>query len=62
MKKSTAISAIEELPKEFELDILLERLVIIEKIDKGLADLKSGKIVSHESVKKLAKHWLNNNF
>jgi predicted transcriptional regulator len=57
MKKSTAISAIEELPKEFELDILLERLVVIEKIDKGLADLKSGKIVSHESVKKLAKKW-----
>lgn len=57
MKKSTAISAIEELPKEFELDILLERLVVIEKIDKGLADLKSGKIVSHDSVKKLAKKW-----
>lgn len=58
MKKSTAISAIEELPKEFELDILLERLVVIEKIDKGLADLKSGKIVSHDSVKKLAKNKL----
>ncbi len=57
MKKSTAISAIEELPKEFELDILLERLVVIEKIDKGLADLKSSKIVSHDSVKKLAKKW-----
>ncbi len=55
MKKSTAISAIEVLPKEFELDILLERLVVLEKIDKGLADLKSSKIVSHDSVKKLAK-------
>lgn len=51
MKKSTAISVIEELPTEFELDILVERLVVIEKIDKGLADIKSGKIVSHESIK-----------
>ncbi len=57
MKKSTAISVIEELPTEFELDILLERLVVIEKIDKGIADVKSGKIVSHESIKKIANKW-----
>ncbi len=57
MKKSTAINAIEELPKEFELDLLLERLVVIEKIDKGLTEVKSGKVVSHESVKKLVKKW-----
>lgn len=57
MKKSTAINAIEELPKEFDLDLLLERLVVIEKIDKGLAEVKSGKMVSHDSVKKLVKKW-----
>lgn len=57
MKKSTAINAIEELPKEFELDLLLERLVVVEKIDKGLTEVKSGKVVSHESVKKLVKKW-----
>ncbi len=57
MKKSTAINAIEELPKEFDLDLLLERLVVIEKIDKGLAEIKSGKTVSHDSVKKLVKKW-----
>ncbi len=57
MKKTTAISAIEELPKEFELDLLLERLVVIEKIDKGLSDIKSNKVVSHESVKKLVGKW-----
>jgi hypothetical protein len=57
MKKTTAISAIEELPKEFELDLLLERLIVIEKIDKGLNDIKSNKVVSHESVKKLVNKW-----
>lgn len=57
MKKSTAINAIEELPKEFDLDLLLERLVVIEKIDKGLSEIKSGKTVSHDSVKKLVKKW-----
>ncbi len=57
MKKSTAISVIEELPKEFELDILLEKLVVIEKIDKGLSDVKSGKVLSHDSVKRMVKKW-----
>lgn len=57
MKKSTAISVIEELPKEFEFDILLEKLVVIEKIDKGLSDVKSGKVLSHDSVKRMVKKW-----
>lgn len=51
MKKLTAIKSIEKLPKEIELDVLLERLVVIDKIDQGLADLKSGKIISHNSIK-----------
>jgi predicted transcriptional regulator len=57
MKKSVAINALEELPKEFDLDIYLEKLIVIEKIDLGLSDIKSGKVLNHESVKRLVKKW-----
>lgn len=57
MKREKVIDSIKELPKEFELDALLEKLIFIEKIDQGLAQLKKGKTMPHEKVKELAKKW-----
>ena len=57
MKKQSIVNIVNELPKEFDLDLLMERLIVIDKIDKGLAEVKSGKTVSHESVKKMVAKW-----
>ena len=57
MKKSTVIQTLNELPQKFDLDELLERLMIIEKIDEALEDAKSGKTVSHDKVKKMVAKW-----
>jgi hypothetical protein len=57
MKKSTVIQTLNELPQRFELDELLERLMVIEKIDEALKDAKSGKTVSHDKVKKMVVRW-----
>jgi hypothetical protein len=46
-----------ELPQKFDLDYLLETLLVIEKIDEALEDAKSGKTVSHEKVKKMVAKW-----
>ncbi|MBK7964914.1 MAG: hypothetical protein IPK10_06270 [Bacteroidetes bacterium] len=57
MKKTTVINTLNELPKEFQLDELLERLIVIEKIDAGLREAKEGKTVSHEVAKKMIAKW-----
>ena len=57
MKKTTVINTLNELPKEFQLDELLERLIVIEKIDAGLREAKEGKTVSHEIAKKMIAKW-----
>lgn len=57
MKKTTAIDALGEFPKEFKLDDLMERLIVIDKIDAGLKDVKEGKVVDHSEVKKLINKW-----
>ena len=57
MKKTTVISALNELPKEFNLDELLERLLVIEKIDEGIKEAKAGKTITHESAKKIIAKW-----
>lgn len=50
MKKKSAINTINEFPKEFDLDELLERLVFIDKVEKGLEQAKKGQTIDHEKV------------
>jgi len=57
MKKTTVMNALSELPNEFNLDKLLERLLVIEKIEEGLKEAKAGKVVSHEAAKKIISKW-----
>ena len=50
MKRSTAEAAIKKMPAEFQLDELLERLLLIEQVDKGIAELEAGKGIAHRKV------------
>jgi len=57
MKKEDVIEAMKELPQDFELEKLLEKLVFMEKVEKGLLQLEQGKTVPHDEVKKIVKQW-----
>ena len=57
MNKQSLIQVVNELPQEFNLDELMEKLLVIEKIDAGLNDVRKGRTVSHEKVKKEVKKW-----
>ena len=57
MQKSTIIDTLNELPNKFNLDEFLERLIVIEKIDAGMAEAKAGKTISHDKVKKMVAKW-----
>jgi hypothetical protein len=51
MKREKVIEALNELPKEFELDVLLEKLVFVEKVNEGLSQIKKKKTLTHDKVK-----------
>ena len=57
MKKEYVIEAMRELPQDFELEKLLEKLVFMEKVEKGLIQLEQDKTVPHDQVKKIVKQW-----
>ena len=57
MEKSTIIHTLNKLPNKFDLDDFLERLIVIEKIDEGLEEAKTGKVIDHDKVKKMASKW-----
>jgi hypothetical protein len=57
MKRDKVIATIKELPQEFDLDTLLEKLIFVEKVDQGLRQLKEGKTIPHAKAKEMMKKW-----
>jgi predicted transcriptional regulator len=57
MKREKAIETVKELPQEFDLEDLIERLVFVEKVEKGLQQIDDGKTVTHDEVKQKIKKW-----
>ena len=57
MERDKVLDTIKELPEEFELEDLIEKLIFVEKIEQGLKELDEGKTVSHEEVKEIASKW-----
>lgn len=57
MKRDKAIETVNEFPQEFELEDLIERLVFVEKVEKGLQQVQEGKTISHEQLKEMTKKW-----
>ena len=57
MRKSAIIQVLNNFPNTVKLDELIEKLIVLEKIEVGLKDLNEGKVIDHSSVKKRVKKW-----
>ena len=59
LTKEKLIESIKAMPEDkFEdIDILLERIVNLEKIERGLKDIEDGNVFSHEEVGEIIKTW-----
>jgi predicted transcriptional regulator len=57
--KKIAIKTIQELPDSATWTDIEERIHFLAAIDKGLTDIKEGKIIPHKEVKESLKKWLS---
>jgi predicted transcriptional regulator len=57
--KEKAIKTIQDLPDSVTWADIEERIRFLAGIDKGLADIKSGKTLPHQEVKESLKKWLS---
>ncbi len=57
MKREKAMETVKEFPQEFDLEELIERLVFVEKVEKGLQQIEEEKTTPHEQVKEIVKKW-----
>lgn len=48
IRKTAVIESLNKLPDEFSIDEIMERLIIIEKIERGRQDVRDGKINTEE--------------
>jgi hypothetical protein len=53
MTKEKTLSILQDLSNQFEIDDLIEKLIFMEKVDKGLEQAKNSDGVKHEDVKSL---------
>ncbi|MFT7030614.1 MAG: hypothetical protein ACI83W_002162 [Marinoscillum sp.] len=58
MNKQVAIDSLKGMPQDFELDEFIERLVVLEKIEKGRKDIETSQTSSHEEAKSKLNKWL----
>ncbi len=57
MSKETILAAINALPEKVELNDVIDRLILIEKIEEGREQSRLGQTVSHEEVKARVTSW-----
>ncbi len=59
LTKEKLIESIQAMPEERfdDIDVLLERIVKLEKIERGLNDIENGNLYSHEEVGEIIKTW-----
>jgi len=59
MKKTVVMDSLASLPDEVSIDEIIERLVVIEKIEKGRQQVKEGKVNTEDQAKERLSKWLS---
>jgi hypothetical protein len=58
LTKEKIIESIKELPDSFSMEEFFERIILIEKIEKGISDSTKGNVISDESLNNHLPSWL----
>ncbi len=56
--KNEVLKTIGELPEEFSFDEVLDRLLLLDKIETGLAQSQSGQTLTTDEAKEHLSKWL----
>ena len=58
MTKAIIQEALAELPDEFSLDDLMERLILLQSFEQGRQQYRDGRMLTQEEVGKRLERWL----
>lgn len=58
MKKTQILETIQGMPEEFSVDDLIERIIILHKIEEGQRQVQAGRVYTEEEAKQKLEKWL----
>ena len=58
LTKDSVIKTISKFPEHFTLDELVDKLIFMDKVEKGLEQSLSNEVLSEEEVSKRLTKWL----
>lgn len=57
LTKTQVINSLKEMPEQFSIDELMDKLILLQKIETGLSQSKKDEIYSTNEAKELLKQW-----
>ena len=55
--KDQVINSLKEMPTQFSIDELMDKLILLQKIEIGLEQSKQGDVYSTREAKEMLKQW-----
>ena len=57
LTKTKVLKAIKQLPDEFSIDEMIDKMILLEKIEIGIAQADRGEVMDDEDVQKEIDKW-----
>lgn len=58
LTKSNVIKTISKFPEHFSVDDLVDKMILLDKIEKGLQQADNNQVISDEELDKKIEEWL----
>ncbi len=57
LTKTSVIETITRFPDNFSIDDLADKMILLEKIEKGMQDADNGRVISEDELEKRIEEW-----
>jgi len=59
LTKTKVLKVIKQLPDEFSIDEMVDKMILLEKIERGLAQSERGEVISDENLELEIAKWFD---
>lgn len=57
LTKTIVIKTLSRFPDNFSIDELVDKMILLEKIEKGIQDADKGRVISENELEKRIEEW-----
>lgn len=57
LTKTNVIKTLTRFPDNFSIDELVDKMILLEKIEKGIQDADKGRVISENELEKRIEEW-----